>query len=288
MSARHPALGILMMIVGVSLNAFKDGLVKIMAIDFSPLLILWAQFTVTFLILLPFILWRHGLGILIPRPFGLQLMRGMSVMLGVSLFYWALNFIPLADATAMIFAAPIVVTAFSPLMLKEKVGTSKWIAVAMGFVGVLVILRPEMDGTRSGYFLALGAGITLGFFYMFNRKLAGRSPPFVAVLYTVMVGALLLLPVVPFVWIAPQPSQSAIIIWFFIIATAGQIFLVMSFRFAQASLLAPFQYAQIITATVFGYFAFGHFPDQWVWTGILLIVASGVFIALSQSRNWSK
>ena len=218
-----------------------------------------------------------------PERFGVQVLRSTLFVLGISLFYWSLNYIPLADTTSMVFIAPIVVTALSPIILGEKLGLHRSLAVLVGFVGVYIILRPEFGGDRFGYILGLAAGTCLGMFYMANRKLAEYQPQLVAVTYTAIFGTLLLLPVLPFVWVVPRLSDSALLASFISLAIIGQIFLISAFSYTNASTLAPFQYTQLIAATIVGLLIFDTFPDTTTWFGIFLIVFSGLYIALRET-----
>ncbi len=274
-----------MISVAVIFNATKDGLAKMMIGDFSPLLLIWAQVTFTALVVLPVVIVMYGPALLRPRPLLPQVFRGAVLVSAVFLFYWSLEYIPLADSTAMIFIAPILVTALSPFILGEKIGPRRWAAVLIGFIGVLIILRPDFSGQRVGYFIALGCGVFLSFFYMYNRKLALHTPPLVAVAYTSAIGALILTPMAPFVWTAPDLSHASILAWFFVLSALGQTLMVISFRFGPASTLAPFQYFQLLTAIAFGYVVFGTLPDAWTWTGIALIAGAGLYIVWRERRG---
>ena len=159
----------------------------------------------------------------------------------------------------MVFIAPVVVTATSPLLLSEKLGLHRTLAVMMGFVGMLVILRPDMGANAPGYFIGLAAGISLGLFYVANRRLAAVQPPLAAVTYTAMLGVVLLLPVLPFTWLVPRAEDFVLISIFLIFATVGQIFLITAFLYTPASTLAPFQYTQLVAATLFGMIVLTHF-----------------------------
>ncbi|MBL6958766.1 MAG: DMT family transporter [Rhodospirillales bacterium] len=285
MTDHRPLVGIVMMCAAVTFNATKDGLAKILVAGYEPLFLLWVQSVVTVLVFLPFIVARHGWSVVIPRPLGLQFLRGVTIIIGVGGFYTSVQYIPLADATAMIFAAPLVVTTLSPLILGETVGFKRWAAVIVGFIGVIIILRPDFSGDRIGYFIALGAGTGLGFFYMLNRNLSQYSAPFVAVAYTSLTAAILLTPVGPFKASPPKADDAAIIILFFVLAIIGQALMVSSFRFAPAATIAPFQYVQLIVATIFGWLVFQAFPDQLTWVGVALVVAAGLFIAYREGRG---
>jgi len=277
--------GVAVMVLAVFLMTFKDSLAKLTGGAYSPILILWVQFVFMSAVYFPYLVWRYGPEILLPKPFLPQIMRGIAIVIAVSLFYGAIETTPLADATAMAFIAPLVVTAISPVFLGEEVGLRRWSAVIVGFLGVMLILRPDFDGGRLGYLMALGTGFFLGFFYMYNRKLAGSAPLLVSAAYSAYIGAIVLTPVVPFVWSLPQPEDTTIIIWFLIISTVGQTCLTTAFSLGEATFISPFQFAQIIGATLFGYIMFGDFPDRLTWSGIVIVVMCGVYIAVRERKN---
>ncbi len=284
MTRHKPLLAIFLMILATILFPTKDGIVKTFGGYYSPIFVLWAQYVVMYLVVAPVAVAQHGAGILVPRPFGLQLVRGVSVSLAIILFYWAVTLIPLADATATTFIGPLVAAALSVPLLKEQVGWRRWTAIIIGFAGVLIILRPEFSGERLGYFVALGTGISLGVFYVTNRKLSVHAPQMANAAHSAVFGAVILLPVIPFLWVAPRSEDA--ISWglFFLFSTAGQIFAVAAFRYGPAAMVALFQYAAIITATAFGFLVFGDFPDAFTWAGIAIIVASGMYVALRERR----
>lgn len=284
MNSSRPLRGIFLMILSMVFLPTKDGFAKILGAYYSPLEIIWAQFWLMFLVLAPFIIWRYGLGVLWPRPFGLQVLRGVSAAVGIGLFYAAVLYIPLANITAIYFLAPLVVTAFSPFVLQEKVGVRRWSAVIVGFLGVSIILRPDIDGFNTGYGIALVGGVAIGIFYLLNRKLAGVAPPSVALAHSVVIGAVLLSFAVPAVWVEPRPTDIMNIGYFVFFSILGQGLLMAAFVYGAASLIAPFQYFGIVSATLFGYFVFGDLPDGWTWVGIAIICGSGIYIAVREGR----
>ena len=153
----------------------KDGMAKILGGAYPPLQIIWAQFCIVYLVLAPVIAFRHGARMLWPRPLGLQVLRGVFTVWGIGFFYWAVRYIPLASTTSIYFLAPLVVTALSPLVLKERVDMRRWIAVVVGFLGVTLILRPDLHEFNKGFLIAFIGGISIGLFYICNRKLANRT-----------------------------------------------------------------------------------------------------------------
>tara|TARA_B100000315_G_C14567553_1_gene583757 strand:- start:1307 stop:2173 length:867 start_codon:yes stop_codon:yes gene_type:complete len=280
----NPPFGISLMVAAMMFNATKDGIAKMLAASYTPLTILLIQFAVTSLILAPMVIHKNGVRALIPDKWFGQILRSAFVTIGVGLYYWAINFIHIADATAMVFVAPLIITALSPWVLGEPLGSRRTIAVIIGFIGVLFILRPTMEGDRTGYFISLGSGVFLALFYMANRKLADTTPILASAFYTSFIGVILLIPFLSFYWVAPKMDDVVILFGFASLATIGQILMVGSFSFAAASIIAPFVYTQIIWATTVGFVLFGALPDQWSWVGIAIVAVAGVYIAIREIK----
>ncbi|MDP2242227.1 MAG: DMT family transporter [Burkholderiales bacterium] len=284
MIAHRPLRGIALMIAAMTFLPIKDGMSKILGATYSPVEIIWAQFCLVYLILAPVIIYRYGLAMLWPRPLGLQILRGIFAVTGVGFFYWAVLYIPLASTTSIFFLAPLVVAALSPFLLNEAVDWRRWAAIIIGFMGVFLILRPDLDAFNQGYLIAVAGGIIIGFFYIYNRKLAAGTPAIVALAHSVIIGAVLLSFVMPAVWVAPRMADVPLITSFVLCALVGQGFLMASFEYAPASVVAPFQYSAIISATLFGLFMLGEFPDIWTFLGIAIVIGSGVYIAVREAR----
>ena len=280
----NPVLGISLMSAAMAINSSKDGIAKLLAGSYSPLTLLFIQFVATSIILAPIVAKQSGIHHLVPNSLIPQILRSTFVALGVGLFYWAVNFIDIADATAMVFIAPLIVTALSPSILIEPIGFKRTCAVIIGFIGVLIILRPSFDGERTGYFIALGAGIFIAAYYITNRKLANEASVLASTFYTSSLGTIMLVPLLWYFWTMPLINDIWILLGFAVLATLGQIFMIGAFSLAAASIIAPFVYTQIIWATIIGYLLFDAFPDEWSWFGILIVVAAGIYIAIREIK----
>jgi len=272
------------MSAAMAINSSKDGIAKLLAGSYSPLTLLFIQFVATSIILAPIVAKQSGIHHLVPNSLIPQILRSTFVALGVGLFYWAVNFIDIADATAMVFIAPLIVTALSPSILSEPIGFKRTCAVIIGFIGVLIILRPSFDGERTGYFIALGAGIFIAAYYITNRKLANEASVLASTFYTSSLGTIMLVPLLWYFWTMPLINDIWILLGFAVLATLGQIFMIGAFSLAAASIIAPFVYTQIIWATIIGYLLFDAFPDEWSWFGILIVVAAGIYIAIREIK----
>jgi drug/metabolite transporter (DMT)-like permease len=282
MKQNRPLIGISFMIASMAVFAVKDGIAKQLVTYVGPLQLIWMQYAFTFVALALITFPRHGLAAFRPEPVGVQLFRGISALSGVALFYWALSYIPLADTWAMALVAPLVVTALSPFLLGERVGIRRILAVIVGFVGVLVMLRPGFGGSGVGHVIALGSGLMFGCNFLGNRMVAGLHAPLITIAYNVVLSAFLLAPVMPFVWVGPASGDELAWIWFVVLSLLGHGLMVLSFGFGPAPIIAPYQYSAIVFAAIAGYLMFGDFPDNWTWAGVALIIGAGLFIALRE------
>lgn len=278
-AAENHLAGIALMVAAMMVVPFMDALAKFLSDRYAVLQLTWARFFFHFMILAPLVLYRHGAAALRPAQPALQLLRSGFTLLATILFFAAIARMPIADALALLFVAPMVVTALSSVLLGERVGPRRWTAVVAGFAGALLILRPGFGVAQLGSYLAIGAGVSFAFYTLLTRKLAGSAPPLVTLAYTAVTGAVLMSIAVMPGWITPPPSDLLMMAGIGAIAAFGHFLLIRAFDHAPASLLAPYSYSEIIMATAVGWFIFGDFPDGWTWTGIAVIVASGIYIS---------
>ena len=202
--------------------------------------------------------------------------RASLLIASTAFFFLALGYLPIADTLSIFFVQPLVVTLLSPLLLKEHVGLRRRIAVVVGFAGTLVIIRPGFQTLNPGVLLALLAGTASALYMILTRKIAGRSDPIVTMFHTNVAGALIM---VAFVWVTPNPKQWMLLGVLAAVASLGHYLVVAAYRFAEASLLAPLAYAEMITAVVCGWWFFGDFPDRWTFTGVGILIACAVYIS---------
>ena len=212
------------------------------------------------------------------RP-GLQVMRGVA-LLGSSLFFISgLRFLPIAEASATGFVSPLFVTALSIIFLGESVGLRRWIATAVGLIGVVIILRPGSGAFHPAAFFPIVSALAWACTLIMTRMMSGREHALTTMTYSSITGACIVSALVPFVWVTPSWDDILFGIFIGIASTAGQWIVVLAFRYADASVLAPFSYTQLLWVTVLGFVIFGELPDIWTITGAVFIVASGLYTA---------
>mgnify|MGYP002632171635 CR=1 FL=1 len=280
--------GIVLIILSMILVPFMDVIAKLLSARYPIFEIVWARYFFHLLIILPVLLWRHKIAGLWPSRPGLQIIRGGLLLVSTFLFFAAIAKMPIADALALVFISPLLVTALSPVLLGETVGIRRWTAVFFGFIGALIIVRPGFTVIGTGALLALGAGVVYALYVVATRKLAGSAPPLVTLAYTALLGAIIMTVVVlMFQWVPPSPADWLLMGAMGAVAAAGHYLLIKAFEHAPASVLAPFGYTEIIMATFAGYAFFGDFPDHWTWLGVMVIIISGVYISLRERRTRS-
>jgi drug/metabolite transporter (DMT)-like permease len=277
--ADRPLRGILMIVGSTLFLASSDAMAKYLSRSLPAVEIAWLRFLVFVLIMLPVVLApASGHAMRSARPV-MQVFRGLGMLFSSIFFIVGLGYLPIAEAAATSFIAPVFVTGLSIAFLGEKVGIRRWIATIAGLAGVLVVVRPgtaTFDPAAVFPILsALGWAVAL----VLTRKISGADRAITTMAYSAIVGFLILSVLVPFYWITPNWQHILIGTAIGVSSTAGHWIVVMAFRYADASVLAPFSYIQLVWVTLLGFFVFGEVPDSWTFAGAGLIICSGLYTA---------
>jgi len=216
------------------------------------------------------------------RP-GLQTLRGLLLVVSTSLFYLSLQFMPLAETAAISFVAPLFVTILSGPLLKERIRARQWVAVLLGFLGVLVIIRPGGAMFSTISLLPVLTAVSFSFYQVLTRKLAGREHPLTTLFYTGLIGTIVSSAALPFHWIMPTSVQGALMIAIGLLGASGHLYLIRAAEHASPAVLAPFAYTQLIWSTLLAFIAFGDFPDRVSIMGMGIIVLAGMLTV-----NWQR
>jgi drug/metabolite transporter (DMT)-like permease len=219
----------------------------------------------------------------------LQLLRGLCLLGSTGFFFAALIYMPIADALALVFVSPFIVTILSALLLGETVGPRRWTAVLIGFIGALIIIRPGLGVFSWPSLLALGAGFFYASYIVTTRQLANVGmPPLISLTATGLIGVVIMSCLLPFSWQTPAATDWLWMAAMGLAAASGHFLITKSLQYAPAAQLAPLSYSEIIMATLIGYVAFGDFPDAWTWLGIAVIIISGIYISWRERRQARK
>jgi drug/metabolite transporter (DMT)-like permease len=271
--------GIALMCGAVACFAFLDTTAKYLSLSMGTLQIVWARYTGAFLF--PLIVsnpWtRPGL-VRTTRPV-LQIGRSMLLLGSTLCNFAALRYLQLDEAIALVFSTPFFVAALSGPMLGEWVRWRRWTAIAVGFVGVVVIARPGAGTFQPAALLSLAAAVFYALYSIITRILARTDDNDTTLFYSNLVGAVALLPVVPFVWTTPtDPLVIALMVASGAMGSAGHYLLIAAHRLAPAAVLSPFIYTEIVLVIALGFLVFGDVPNRWTLTGGAIVVGSGLYI----------
>ena len=276
----NPLKAIGLLLLAMTILPLIDVVAKFLGREGIPVIqMVWARFFFGALFTLPFALAIGGVKGLVPSLPRLHSGRAMLLILGTAFFFWALKYLPIADTLAIYFVQPIIITALSPWLLGEEVDMRRWIMVALGFAGVLIIIRPGFQALNPGMFLALAAGSCSAFYILLTRHITGKANAMLTTFHTSMIGALALTVLMPFVWINLTPWQMLQIVLLGGIAIAGHYLITRAYDFGEASLLSPFNYAEMIVAVLAGWYFFGDFPDAYTFLGVAILICCAIYIS---------
>ena len=271
------------MLGAMALLPFLDVVAKHLGRQGVPVMqIVWARLFFGALMTLPFALRIGGIRGLVPNLPAMHALRASLIVAATAFFFAALHYLSIAETLAIFFVQPLIVTILSPLVLGEHVGIRRWTAVTVGFIGTLIIIRPGFQDFSPGMFLALCSGASLAIYLLLTRKIAGSAPAILTTFYTSLAGALIMSVIVLFYWIPPTPSQWGFFVLLSLIANFGHYLIVKAYDHAEASLLAPLAYTEMIMATFAGWYFFGDFPDGWTFVGVGVLITSAVYISMRE------
>ena len=265
------------MIATTFLFVSLDAIGKYLVARYPVVEVVWARFVFHFLfvaIVLSARLRRHTMT---RRPW-LQFGRSLLMVNTTMLFFFGVKLLPLADASAIMFLGPILLTVLAIPLLGERVGPRRWAAVALGFIGALIIIRPGMGVMGEGAVLLICAALCNALYQLITRVLRTADGPLTTTLYTASVGAVVLTLLVPTVWVTPQLAHWPLLILMGVFGGAGHFTLVKAFQRAPAAVVAPFSYLNLLWAIGFGFVLFGDLPDLWTILGASIIAAGSLYI----------
>ena len=207
-----------------------------------------------------------------------QVLRGILLLTSSLLFFYAISVISLAKALTLAFICPLIVTALSPYFLKERVGRRRWTAVIVGFIGVLLVIRPGIVEFNWASLASLGTGLCYAIYLIVTRSLKDTDNGLLTLLFTSIVGTVVLSIYLPFVWVNPSLNQLLLAVNMGFIAALAHGLIIISYNFSDASKLAPLGYFEIIPNIIIGYIWFSDFPDKYTILGLLVIILSGIYV----------
>ena len=271
--------GIAWMVAASLFFAIQTTIVKYVAADgYSALEILWVRYLVQLALVLP-LLWRaRSFALLRSQRPALQIARSGCAMLAAGFGFAAFALLPLTLVTSVHFATPFIVAALSVWFLRERISARRWIAILVGFAGVIVIVRPGTAAWQPALLLPMVGATFYALFQMLTRAVAAHDPVSTSIFYAPLVGIGALGLAMPFVWRTPDPTTLGLLLAIGLFGAAGQASLTKATEAAPASVISPFQYSQLVWVAGTGFIVFGTLPDGWTVAGAAVIIASGLYL----------
>ena len=286
-----PLSGIIYLLIAMSVLSTLDATGKWLMTAGIPLLVLcWIRYSVHLVLIMAIVIPSKGWQILRTRKPVEQLMRGVFMLSSTMVFFTTLHYLPQAEATAINFIAPLILLAVAPWILKEKAMLSRWVAAIVGFIGIVIVIRPAGGLDPTGVAFGLSNAVIFSMQFIANRRLAGDNP-LTTVIWSGFFGTVVLTVYTLFTLEDVLTVLAGLDLkrWLLLLSTGvtggvGHLLQIQAYRHAPASLLSPFVYLQIISATTLGWLVWNQFPDAITWVGIGVICASGIGITLYELR----
>ncbi len=290
--ATSPLVGVVVLVLSTWALSSLDASGKwIMTAGVSLWMLSWVRYIVHLVLVLALVLPRQGMAVFHSKRPGAQLLRGSLMLLATLSFFTTLHYLPQAEATAINFLAPLIMLALAPWVLNEPPRVSRWVAAIVGFLGVMLIIRPGAGLPPVGVMFGLLTACTFAAQFIVTRRVA-VDDPFTTLIWSGAVGSIALTLLLPFVLPEALPILRGLSAWQWLILIStgfwgglGHLLQIQAYRLAPASMLAPFVYLQIVSAAGLGWLIWGAFPDAITWLGIAIVCASGVTIALIEWRK---
>lgn len=288
--------GMAIMVLSVLLLPLMDAIGKWLAMvdNMPPATVTFMRFFIQCWLMFFILLIVGGFAALRTQYLAGNLIRGALMGFGGLCFFTAVKYMPLADAMAVFFAEPLILTLFSAIFLKEKVGWRRFSAVGIGLIGTMIVIQPSFEIFGAVSLLPLATAVTFAIYLILNRKYGAKESPLVMQFYAGVGGWVLAGVAMIFGTAAglgdlslglPQGIQPWLLLLLLgTIGTVSHLMVVQAFKLAPASMLAPFQYLEIVNAVLVGLIVFGDFPTPSKWCGIAIIVGSGFYVFMRERR----
>jgi len=275
---------ILFMALAINLLPFMNVAAKYLSADYHTVQVVWARYAGHLVFVLAMFMPRRGFALLKASRPGIHITRSILMFAATVCFFTALRFIDVPTASAINFTSPLIVTALAAPFLGEAVGLRRWSAVAVGFAGALIIIRPGGGETHWAMLLVFCTALFYATYQIFTRKFSAADPPETSITLIAIVGAVISSVALPFYWVMPHSLlDAALFALLGLIGGLGHYFVIRAFQYGEASVLAPFNYGQLVMAIALSFVVFGTFPDLWTFVGAGIIISSGLYITYRES-----
>lgn len=266
------------MLLSCMFLTLSDAISKLLTTTYTVGQVVVARSVVIIAIALAICAWHGTASALKPRSLRNQLRRAAYFVVSTFLVNWSLKLLPLAVAHAILFASPIIMTGLAPLLLAEKVGVSRWAAVIVGFLGVLLIIDPTGNGLNWMYAVPLCAALASALRDLATRELAGGETTISLLFFMAAVTGVAGIMTAPFGWTMPDFAGLGLMLAFGLTNALALLLQVLAYRAAEAGLLAPFKYSSILWSILLGFLLWSYVPTPLMLAGITIVIGSGLYI----------
>ena len=277
--------GIFWMIMTMLMFVCMDTCAKYLVGIYPTMQVVWARYFFQVLIL-TIALAPQLKSLLTTQSLPFQLMRSLFLLGATLCFFSGLRTLQVAEAGAIMFTAPLILTALAPLVLKEKVGVRRMLSVLVGFAGALIIIRPGMGTFAAGAFWVLAAAVCYACYQLSTRALSHQDSVLTTLFYSALLGGLIMSVVVPFDFHQPDLAGWTVMAAAGLFGTLGHFCMIKAFTHAEASKIAPYSYTNLVWASLIGFLFFGTLPDFWTYVGAAIIIGSGLYIQHRERRKY--
>lgn len=276
---------ILTICAGVAFLAANDAIAKLLVERYDPFQIVFLRNLIALPMVSAVVLYMIGMSGFVTSHLRIHALRGILMLAGGYTFFKGLEALALAEATALVFSAPIFITALSVPLLGEEVGWRRWIAVLVGFVGVLIIVQPGGSTFQLASLYVICTAVFYALFMISARLLGQRESMWTMMFFVMLFPMLYAVPFAVAVWIPVRASDLSLFVVLALFGALGITLIGQAFRFAPAAVVAPFDYTALIWASLFGWLIWRDTPEMWTLVGASVIAFSGIFIVVRESRQ---
>lgn len=283
-NARANRQAIATICIGIFSLVLSDVLAKWLTAHYAPLQLVFVRNLIALPMIVTAVYVAGGGQALRTRRLWVHALRGVFWICAAFTFFSGLKILPLAEATCLVFAAPLFITALSVPFLGEQVGWRRWAAVIAGFIGVLIVVRPGGAAFQPASLFVVATAIFYALFMISARWIVREENMWTMMFYLVLFGILYSAPSIMLQWETVQVSHLPSFFGMAVFGTVGITLISHAFRLAPAAIVAPFDYTALVWASLFGWLVWGELPDSWTYAGAAVIVASGIYIVIRETR----
>ncbi|MBS0641054.1 MAG: DMT family transporter [Acetobacteraceae bacterium] len=283
---RSLLLGIWFICLSALTSPLMNGFAKLLGETYNSMQVSWARAFGHIVFMLAFFMPRFGVRMLRTHRLGYHVVRSSLLFISNLSYFFAITFIPIAKAASINMIGPLIVAGLAWPMLGERTTPGRVVAVLVGFIGVLVIIRPGSEVFHWAALFVIFSAFTNGMYQILTRKIADTESPETSAIYSSIVGAFGMLLILPFIWKTPQTlAHLAMFASMGVLGALTHYFVALSLKFAPANIVTPFSYVQLLGSVLVGYVMFANLPDAMTWLGAAIVVATGLYIGWTQTRR---